>query len=133
MTSRRWPSSSNPLARQARPSGKTGAGILSRLTEISRMFIWHFFSLDPSDDVHLSAAKDEIGHQEMEEVMFRAAEKPFKNRPRGADIFLRPEIPFLKLLNRHSLRFKDDMAHVIMGPVIIKNPSCFLQPFLEEG
>jgi len=38
----------------------------------------------------------------------------------------------LEFLNRHPLGFEDHMAHIIVGPVVVKDPSFLFQPFLKK-
>ena len=60
-----------------------------------------------------------------------APEKAFQYRPRSTNIFLCPEITLLEFLNGHPSRFENDMAHIIMRPVMVEDPPFLLQPVLE--
>jgi hypothetical protein len=60
-----------------------------------------------------------------------APKKAFQYRPRSANIFLCPEVSLLEFSNGHLFRFEDYVTHIIMRPVMVKNPPFLLQPALE--
>jgi hypothetical protein len=60
-------------------------------------------------------------------------EQALQDGPRGADIFLGPEIPLLELSDRHLFWPEDCVTHVIMGPVAIKDSPFLFQSLLKRS
>jgi hypothetical protein len=100
---------------------------------MSRIFIREFFLFDPSDHFHLGSSQNEVGHQEVKEVVPGPPEQAFQNGSRGADIFLGPEVSLLQFPDSHLIGSEDRVTHVIMGPVPVKDSPLLLQPLLKGG
>ena len=64
--------------------------------------------------------------------MFGSPEKAFQYGSGSTGVLLRPEVTLLKLLNRHLLGFEDDMAHVVVRPIMIDDSPFLFKPFSER-